>query len=61
MYLEQFSLEKSIKKNLLDCIFDKNAMLFEEPSNLSAISIQNNHIGLIISNRIDTLHLRHIL
>ena len=34
MYLEQFSPEKNVKENLLDCIFDKNAMLFEEPSNL---------------------------
>lgn len=34
LYLEQFSPEKSIRENLLDSVFDKNAMLFEEPSNL---------------------------
>lgn len=34
MYLEQFSSHKTIKENLLDTIFDRNAILFEEPSNL---------------------------
>lgn len=33
-YLEQFSPKKNVKENLLDCIFNKNAMLFEEPANL---------------------------
>lgn len=34
LYLEQFSGEKSIRENLLHGIFNNNAMLFEEPSNL---------------------------
>lgn len=34
MYLEQFSPDLSIKENLLENLFDKNAVLFEEPSNL---------------------------
>lgn len=33
-YLEQFFPKKNVKENLLDYIFDKNAMLFEEPANL---------------------------
>lgn len=33
-YLEQFSPHKTIRENLLDSVFDNNAMLFEEPSNL---------------------------
>lgn len=34
MYLEQFSADLSIKENLLENLFDRNAVLFEEPSNL---------------------------
>jgi len=34
LYLEQFSPEQSIRENLLNGIFNNNAMLFEEPSNL---------------------------
>lgn len=34
LYLEQFSPDKSIRENLLDAVFNKNAILFEEPSNL---------------------------
>ncbi len=34
LYLEQFSPSLSIRENLLEHFFDKNAMLFEEPSNL---------------------------
>ncbi len=34
LYLEQFSPNKSIRENLLNAVFDDNAMLFEEPSNL---------------------------
>lgn len=34
MYLEQFSPDLTIKENLLENLFDKNAVLFEEPSNL---------------------------
>ena len=34
MYLEQFSQKLSIKENLLENLFDRNAVLFEEPSNL---------------------------
>lgn len=34
LYLEQFSPQKTIKENLLHAIFNNNAMLFEEPSNL---------------------------
>ncbi|MCM1121333.1 MAG: ATP-binding protein [Eubacterium sp.] len=34
MYLEQFSSVLSIKENLLENVFDRNATLFEEPSNL---------------------------
>lgn len=34
MYLEQFSPDLSIKENLLENLFDRNAVLFEEPSNL---------------------------
>ncbi|MCD8148775.1 MAG: ATP-binding protein [Clostridiales bacterium] len=34
LYLEQFSPQKTIKENLLDALFNNNAMLFEEPSNL---------------------------
>lgn len=34
MYLEQFSPDLSIKENLLENLFDKNAVLFEEASNL---------------------------
>lgn len=33
LYLEQFSPELSIKENLLYNMFDKNALLYEEPSN----------------------------
>lgn len=33
LYLEQFSPELSIKENLLYHMFDKNALLYEEPSN----------------------------
>lgn len=34
MYLEQFSNHLSVKENLLNNLFDRNAILFEEPSNL---------------------------
>lgn len=34
LYLEQFSPSLNIRENLLENLFDKNAMLFEEPSNL---------------------------
>ena len=34
MYLEQFSPELTIRENLLENLFDRNAVLFEEPSNL---------------------------
>lgn len=34
MYLEQFSPNLTIKENLLENLFDRNAALFEEPSNL---------------------------
>lgn len=34
LYLEQFNREISLKENLINVIFDSNAMLFEEPSNL---------------------------
>lgn len=34
LYLEQFSPSLSIRENLLENLFDKNAMLFEEPANL---------------------------
>jgi len=34
MYLEQFSPESSVRDNLLDGIFSRNAVLFEEPANL---------------------------
>lgn len=34
MYLEQFSPDLSVKENLLENLFDRNAVLFEEPSNL---------------------------
>lgn len=34
LYLEEFSPNLSIKENLLENLFDKNAMLYEEPSNL---------------------------
>lgn len=34
MYLEQFSSNLTIKENLLENLFDRNAALFEEPSNL---------------------------
>lgn len=34
LYLEEFSPDLSIKENLLENLFDKNAMLYEEPSNL---------------------------
>lgn len=34
LYLEQFSPQKTIRENLLNALFDRNAMLFEEPSNL---------------------------
>lgn len=34
LYLEQFSSSLSIRENLLENFFNKNAMLFEEPSNL---------------------------
>lgn len=34
MYLEQFSPDLSVKENLLENPFDRNAVLFEEPSNL---------------------------
>ncbi len=34
MYLEQFSPKMTVEENLLENLFDKNAVLFEEPSNL---------------------------
>jgi hypothetical protein len=34
MYLEQFSSTFSVRENLLENLFDRNATLFEEPSNL---------------------------
>lgn len=34
LYLEQFNPELDLKENLLNAIFDGNAMLFEEPTNL---------------------------
>lgn len=34
MYLEQMSPRCSVRENLLDNLFDRNAMLFEEPGNL---------------------------
>ena len=34
LYLEEFSPQLTIKQNLLENLFDKNAMLYEEPSNL---------------------------
>ena len=34
MYIEQFSPDKSLDENILDALLDRNAMLFEEPSNL---------------------------
>lgn len=34
MYLEQFSPDLSVRENLLENLFDRNATLFEEPSNL---------------------------
>lgn len=34
MYLEQMSPRYSVRENLLDNLFDRNAMLFEEPGNL---------------------------
>lgn len=34
LYLEQFSPAKTIRDNLLNSVFNNNAMLFEEPSNL---------------------------
>ena len=34
MYLEQFSPELTIRENLLENLFDRNAVLLEEPSNL---------------------------
>ncbi len=34
LYLEQFSPNRTLKENLLESLFDKNAILFEEPSNL---------------------------
>lgn len=34
LYLEEFSPDLTIKENLLENLFDKNAMLYEEPSNL---------------------------
>ena len=34
LYLEEFSPSLTIKENLLENLFDKNAMLYEEPSNL---------------------------
>lgn len=34
MYLEQFSPDLTLKENLLENLFDRNAVLFEEPSNL---------------------------
>ena len=34
MYLRRFSDKKTIKENLLDELFDENAILFDEPANL---------------------------
>ena len=34
MYLQRFSDQKTVKENLLDELFDENALLFDEPSNL---------------------------
>jgi len=34
MYIEQFSADKSLDENILDAVLARNAMLFEEPSNL---------------------------
>lgn len=34
LYLEQFSPDLSVRENLLENLFDRNAALFEEPSNL---------------------------
>ena len=34
MYIEQFSPKKTLDENILDAVLDRNAMLFEEPSNL---------------------------
>lgn len=34
LYLEEFSPDLTIKENLLENFFDRNAMLYEEPSNL---------------------------
>jgi Predicted ATPase (AAA+ superfamily) len=34
MYIEQFSTDKTLDENILDAVLDRNAMLFEEPSNL---------------------------
>ena len=34
MHLEEFSPNLTIKENLLENLFDKNAMLYEESSNL---------------------------
>ena len=34
LYLEQFSPTSDIRENLLENVFNKNALLFEEPSNL---------------------------
>lgn len=34
MYIEQFSTQKTLDENILDSVLDRNAMLFEEPSNL---------------------------
>lgn len=35
LYLEQFSPSLTIRENLPENLFDKNAMLFEKPANLS--------------------------
>jgi AAA+ ATPase superfamily predicted ATPase len=34
LYLEKFSESVPIQENIMECIFDQNAFLFEEPSNL---------------------------
>lgn len=34
MYIEQFSPDKTLDDNIIDSVLDRNAMLFEEPSNL---------------------------
>ncbi len=34
MYLDQFSDHRSVRENLMDSLFNKNALLFEEPANL---------------------------